>query len=201
VPEITGDPAPVPGPVPNQYGRPCLVAGVRLGRLRADQARLLAEVAAAAEGGTIVVTPWRSLVVDTATDSEAGVLAGLGAAGLIVDPASPWAGVSACAGRPGCAKSLADVRADAATAINAADAATAISAADTVTALGVPGRSAVGGRRIRLHWAGCERRCGQPTGPVAVALAGADGYRVTGPGGEESGGSLAERVARARVPR
>ncbi|MEU0884623.1 hypothetical protein ABZ345_39040 [Lentzea sp. NPDC005914] len=67
--------------------------GVPLGRL---DAHLL-------PGVPVRLTPWRGLVVPAGTDTT----------GLITDPASPWHGVSACAGRPGCAKSLSDVRADA----------------------------------------------------------------------------------------
>jgi precorrin-3B synthase len=183
VPEITDDPAPVPGPVPSPYGRLCVVAGARLGRLRADQARLLAEISAEVESGSLVVTPWRSVVADAGPQPVADLLARLAAAGLVVEPASPWAGVSACAGRPGCARSLADVRADAA----------------SVVAAG-PVHDG-GGRRLRMHWVGCERRCGLPAGPVAVAVATGDGYAVTAPDGPPPPGPLAERVARARVPR
>lgn len=71
-----------------------VVAGVPLGRL--DPAT------AAALTGDLVVTPWRSLVLDGPVPE-----------GLLVDPADPLARVSACTGRPGCASALADVRADA----------------------------------------------------------------------------------------
>jgi precorrin-3B synthase len=64
--------------------------------------------------------------------------------------------VSACAGRPGCAKALADVRGDA------------------LTALGQlpPGR---------IHVSGCARRCGAPRAAHvdAVALPGG-GYEIDG---------------------
>jgi precorrin-3B synthase len=84
-----------------------------------------------------VVTPWRTVVLaDPVLPVER-----LAAAGLVVDPEA--AGVSACAGRPGCAKSLADVRADAREAL----------AAGRVPA----------GRRV--HVVGCARRCGAPRGP------------------------------------
>ncbi|GAB3825116.1 hypothetical protein [Dactylosporangium cerinum] len=80
----------------------------------------------------------------------------LTAAGLVTDPGSPWAGVTACAGRPGCAKALADVRADARAAVEAGTAPT-----------GLP-----------VHWVGCERRCGAPKGRHVEMLATADGYQV-----------------------
>jgi precorrin-3B synthase len=68
--------------------------------------------------------------------------------------------VSACAGRPGCAKSLADVRTDAATAV----------ATGTLPAGGA-----------RQHWAGCERRCGRPAGDVVDVVATSVGYRIDSP--------------------
>ncbi|OEV12657.1 hypothetical protein AN218_07175, partial [Streptomyces nanshensis] len=77
----------------------------------------------------------------------------LASAGLITDPASPRAGVGACAGRPGCARSLADVRADA-------------------TALTGPGP-------LPVYWSGCERRCGRPRGDRVEAVAEPSGYRVS----------------------
>ncbi|MEV0676287.1 hypothetical protein AB0I60_07145 [Actinosynnema sp. NPDC050436] len=108
-----------------------LVAGVPLGRL---DARLLA-------GTPVRVTPWRSLVLPAGAD----------ASGLFTDPASPWHGVTACAGRPGCAKSLTDVR------------------ADVVRWINTPHRG-------RVHWSGCARRCGRPPGDVVEFVATGDGY-------------------------
>jgi precorrin-3B synthase len=88
--------------------------------------------------------------------AEAGRVARLlDAAGLVTDPASPWVGVTACTGRPGCAKSLADVQEDA--------------------RRWVAGRS--GPTEVPVHWAGCERRCGLPRGPVVQMVATADGYQ------------------------
>ncbi|MCU1605658.1 MAG: cobG, partial [Modestobacter sp.] len=58
-----------------------------------------------------------------------------------------------------CAKSLADVRADATTAVTTA----------TLPAGGA-----------RQHWAGCERRCGRPQGGVIDVVATPTGYRVEG---------------------
>ncbi|MCG8921879.1 hypothetical protein [Lentzea sp. CC55] len=105
--------------------------GVPLGRL--DAAQL--------PGVPLRLTPWRSLVVP----------AGTGTSGLITDPASPWHGVSACTGRPGCAKSLSDVRADA--------------------------RAWLGTPHDRpVHWSGCARRCGRPAGDVIEFVATGDGY-------------------------
>jgi precorrin-3B synthase len=62
--------------------------------------------------------------------------------------------VSACIGHPGCAKSRADVRADAGKVLS-----------------GLPAR-------LRAHFAGCERRCGKPAGQYVDVVAEGDGYRV-----------------------
>jgi precorrin-3B synthase len=148
-------PAPVLGPagaVAQDDGRTALVAVVPLSRLTADQAELLTETAVT----DLQVTPWRSVVVPDLPDATAA--GDLIAAGLVLDPASPWLRVTACAGRPGCAKSLADVRTDAAQAV----------AAGTLPAGGAP-----------QHWAGCERRCGRPRGDVVDVVATGTGYRVS----------------------
>lgn len=76
----------------------------------------------------VVVTPWRSVVVP---EYRPELLA-----------LSSDTGVSACIGRPGCAKSRADVRAD----------------ARRVSA--------------RAHFSGCERRCGKPRDAVDVVAQG-----------------------------
>ncbi|WP_018680751.1 hypothetical protein [Actinokineospora enzanensis] len=126
-----------PGPVVFADGVPGYGATVPLGRLTAAQARTL---------GDVIVTPWRGIVVR-------GDGAGLAAAGLLTDPGAPGIGVTACAGKPGCAKALADVR----------------SLALTVR---TPGRA--------VHWSGCGRRCGRPAGDVLDVVATEDGYLVDG---------------------
>ncbi len=137
-----------PGPAPcrRDDGGLALVVAPLLGELTARQVRLLADAAP-----SVVITPWRTVVLPDPRVPAAE----LAAAGLLVAP-GPAADVSACTGRPGCAKALADVRADA------------------LAALGLlPGG--------RLHVSGCARRCGAPrTAHVdAVALAGG-GYLVDG---------------------
>jgi precorrin-3B synthase len=135
-------------------GRVALVATVPLGSLGQAQAAALVEVAGAGLG-ELRVTPWRSVVLGGLADTDDAVER-LVAVGLVVEPDSPWNGVTACAGRPGCAKALADVRAD----------------ARRVT----PGIAA--GRAV--HWSGCERRCGRPAGEFIDVVAVRNGYSVDG---------------------
>jgi len=134
-------------------GRTALLAMTRLGRLSADQADLLATLAA-----EVQLTPWRTVVVpDLAEDAVDDAAVDLFRTGLVFDEASPWTVVTACAGRPGCAKALADVRAD-------------------VTALVAAGTLPAGG--ARQHWAGCGRRCGRPQGDVVDVVAAPTGYLI-----------------------
>jgi precorrin-3B synthase len=145
---------------------------VPLGRLSGVQMKVLEKAE------LIVVTPWRGVVVpDLTPEAAAGWLHELSAAGLEVSPGSRWAGVTACAGRPGCAKALADVRADASVA----------SVAET-------------GRLLPVHWVGCARGCGSPAGRHVRAEATGQGYAVTGPGfaGTGSAAEVGALVAAAR---
>lgn len=151
-------PAPV-GPVP---GARAVVAAPRFGELPAATLHELGRRAPAAHrtpavhsasaahsaGRALTVTPWRTVVVH---DTSAGELVEL--PDLVVDPADPLLGVSACIGAPRCAKSHADVRADAA-------------------ALAQAGVSA--------HFAGCSRRCGRPGGSHIDVVAAEGGYHVGG---------------------
>lgn len=134
------DPARLPssGPPPVGPHGAAVVAAARFGQLRSTALRALGEV---------VVTPWRTVVVTGMARGE------LAAMGLVVDPAAPSLGVSACIGSPRCAKSRSDVRTD----------------AEAVLNLGV-----------RAHFSGCERRCGRPREPHADVLAVEGGYRVDG---------------------
>ncbi len=129
-------------------GRIALAAAAPLGVLQARVAEYLAAI-----GAPMIITPWRSVLVcdldDGVADAALRVLAPMG---LVFDENSPWLGVSACTGSPGCEHSAADVRADATRA-----------AADTGTA--------------HRHFVGCERACGSPpAGEVLIATG--DGYRL-----------------------
>ena len=121
-------------------GRVALGAAVPLGVLTARQAQFLAAIET-----PVVITPGRSVLVcdltEAAADTALRVLAPMG---LVFDDASPWLRISACVGSPGCERSRADVRAEAA-------------------------RVAASGAGAG-HYVGCERACGSPlSGPVLVA--------------------------------
>jgi len=139
------------GWLPQGDGRVALGAAVPLGVLHAGVAEYLAAI-----GAPLVITPWRSVLICDLDDGVADVaLRVLAPMGLVFDENSPWLSVSACTGSPGCEHSAADVRADAAAALD----------------------DPVDGHR---HFVGCERACGSP--PIgAVLVATGDGYRLRGP--------------------
>ncbi|MDI3417755.1 precorrin-3B synthase [Streptomyces luteolus] len=157
--EIRTRPASVTeGPLPGVSGD-ALSVHIPLGRLSARQWDVLTRTAER-HGGELRLTPWRGAVVPApGLDASAAsyALAQLAATGLVTSPDSPWLRVGACVGRPGCAKSHADVRADAARALDAA-----------------------GGAHLPLYWSGCERRCGHPrTERIDVVASPGGGYRLS----------------------
>ncbi|MFD9500971.1 cobalamin biosynthesis protein CobG [Streptomyces sp. NPDC060035] len=171
---------PALGPVHGRHRDVALSVGVPLGRLDRNHWRLLSSA------GELRLTPWRGVVVTgVAPDHADDLLAGLSEAGLITGPGSPWAGVGACIGRPGCAKSLADVRAEAGAAVGPAG-------------------------RLPVYWSGCERRCGHPHGEWIDVVATPDGHRISHVTGDRrdatatvrnNPAALAAAVAAARSPR
>ncbi|MGJ7906177.1 precorrin-3B synthase [Actinopolyspora sp. H202] len=182
---------PAVGELARSEGRAALGVGAPLGRLSPAQLRCIIRAAEAASG-TVRLTPWRTVVVPGVAEEECSTwLSALHSCGLIVETASPFNGATACAGEPGCAKSLADVHRDAARGLAYVEAA---DAGDTDTGV------------LPVHWAGCSRRCGLPRGPVVEVLASPSGYRVsstTAAGTEtwatEAGtDEVAEAVRRAR---
>ncbi|MEV7593682.1 cobalamin biosynthesis protein CobG [Streptomyces sp. NPDC089922] len=150
------------------------------GRLTTDQWRLLVRLDD--RGAGMRITPWRTVVLPDVPLRAPGTdgPALLEGAGLVVSPDSSWQSVTACTGRPGCAKSTADVRADA--------------------------RAVVERTRgtLPVHWSGCERRCGHPRGTRWVdVLATEDGYRIASRGPLLSGRPELEAAltaARAAAP-
>ncbi|MFG2976134.1 cobalamin biosynthesis protein CobG [Streptomyces sp. NPDC048331] len=149
-------PPPRPGRSAGRDGRVTLCVLPPLGRLDTAQWRVLVRVADEEGSGRLRVTPWRGVVLPAVGGPGP---ARIEDAGLVLTSDSPWETVTACTGRPGCVKSLADVRADA---------------------------RAVADRArgpLPVHWSGCERRCGHPRGTAWVDLvATGSGYRLAAPG-------------------
>jgi precorrin-3B synthase len=165
-PVDASSPADLIGVVPQDDGLAAVAALVPLGRLDGVPLRALEDAE------LLIVTPWRGVVVADLPPEAARAWADrLAAAGLAVTPGSPWSGVTACAGRPGCAKSLADVRADATAAARFVD--------------GLP-----------VHWVGCARACGSPAGPHVRAEATTGGYLIT----RRPAGGDDEPAVRVRAP-
>jgi precorrin-3B synthase len=152
--------APPPGIIAGREGRSALSVAAPLGRLTSEQWWLLASVATRHGSGELRVTPWRGVVLPALPTAGApGQLSELAEAGLITTTGSPWWGVGACTGLPGCAKSLTDVRAE---------------AAATATA---------GHGGLPVYWSGCARRCGHPPGDTWVdVVAAPEGYHVAAQG-------------------
>ncbi|MEU5999439.1 precorrin-3B synthase [Streptomyces sp. NPDC047197] len=174
---------PALGIVPGPLGTAALSIGLPLGSISSPQWQTLTDTARHHGVGELRLTPWRGVVLPGVARREAArLLADLGAADLITGPDSPWTGVGACIGRPGCAKALDDVRA------------TATAASGPVGALPV-------------YWSGCERRCGHPHGEWIDVVATPDGHQISHVHGEKrdtpasipgSPGALAAAVAAAR---
>jgi precorrin-3B synthase len=144
-------PHPPLGRIDQEGGLVAVGAAVPLGRLSPTQGAALADA-----GTEVVITPWRGVVVPDLPAARAGVVMdSLRDNGFLLDPGAPGVGVTACAGRGGCAKALADVRADAA----------AMIASGAVAP-------------VPVHWSGCARRCGRPRGEVIDVVATEDGYTV-----------------------
>lgn len=133
-----------PGGVQQRDGRIALTALAPFGQLWPAMLRTLA----ALNGDVRVSTRRTVTLVDLDPGAVGATRDTLAAGELVLDGASGWVGVTACAGTAGCPRALADVRAAA-------------------------GRRA----RVRAatdppeHWAACERRCGElPGTPVTVAV-------------------------------
>ncbi len=205
----TPQPPPAPGLVTGPEGRHAVSVAVPLGRADADQWRLLTALASRSGADELRMTPWRGVVLPGLSPDDArDACSALSEAGLVTAPDSPWLGVGACTGRPGCAKSLADVRAD--TARMVADTergagGTARGATGAKRRAGSTARGAAGAERVAgdtapgddrnepgpgtgpgpgtaplpVYVSGCERRCGHPGGRWVDALATGDaGYRI-----------------------
>lgn len=94
--------------------------------------------------GTVVITPWRGLVVPAVDARDArDALESLRKAGLVTDAASAWSRVFACVGAPGCARAQFNTR----------------RVAEQMIAAGAVGVDEI------VYVGGCDRRCGQPAVP------------------------------------
>jgi len=119
------------------------------------------------------ITPWRGVVLPHFGPDDAGAtLSELSALGFVTAAAGPWAGATACTGRPGCARALTDVR----------------GAAPTVLSAAPPGAAG-----LPVHFSGCARRCGHPSTPHVEVVASDAGYRV-GRSGENGTVEPPERI-------
>jgi precorrin-3B synthase len=153
---------PAPGLIDQTDGRLAVCALAPLGLLTHAQAEALAAAAELSDADTdgpraaLRITPWRRVVIrDLQLPAALAARELLSSVGLVVEPDTAWSRLTACAGRPGCAKSLTDVHAD----------------ARAFAAVAEPSGP-------RMHWAGCERGCGTPSGSDVVrVLATVDGYR------------------------
>ncbi|MGW2299895.1 cobalamin biosynthesis protein CobG [Streptomyces sp. NPDC001809] len=200
---VSGEPVPAPvlpqgpPPAPGVLGPAALSVLAPLGRLTAARLRALLPA------DEVRLTPWRGVVV---AGTDPGRLPLLDAAGLITRPDSPWAGITACTGRPGCAKSLADVRADA-TPGPAAGPAPGPAAGPALRPAAGPAPGPAAGPApepappvLPVHFSGCERRCGHPHGAWTDVLATAGGdYLVDGVPTPRT--ALPEAVTAARTTR
>lgn len=207
--ETRGTQQPPLGLVPSPDGTVSLSVHAPLGRLSVAQWRMLCAREADGRGGTgsgdggdrtdsaaptqegpaLRLTPWRGVIVPGLSPATAhDLLVRLRTAGLITTADSPWHGVGACAGRPGCAKALSDVRADAAAAVRA-----------DATASATPG-----GGPLPVHWSGCARRCGRPQSAHVDVVATGEGVydisvRGSAPRAHSAPDVLAGAVAAART--
>ncbi|MDN4147927.1 precorrin-3B synthase [Pseudomonas tohonis] len=124
-----------------------------LGRLQASQLLTLAELAQRHGDGSLHMTPWQSVLLPNVPGQEtAPLLAELTALGLCTDIDAPLARIQACTGSAGCAKGLADTKADALT------------------------LAAVLPDGAQVHLCGCPRSCAAANVAPLTLLATGDGH-------------------------
>ena len=92
----------------------CVGAAPSLGRLTADDLRLLAREARRCAAIDVRLTPWRTFIVTGLNRHQAEGLAGaLARRGLVVDPEDSRLAIVACSGAPACANAARAVQAEA----------------------------------------------------------------------------------------
>ena len=154
-------------------GRWAVTALAPLGRLSPATARALARLA---DSGSALVrlSPARTVsVVDVEDAAVEHVARTLTDQGLVLDPASGWQGLTACAGLGACANARVDVR----------GAAAARADVRRVAGISVP-----------EHWSACERGCGRPAVVALAATAGETGIDVERDGVDHRAGDVPEAL-------
>ncbi|MBD8614613.1 precorrin-3B synthase [Pseudomonas putida] len=124
-----------------------------LGRLTPVMLRGAAQLARDHGNGTLRMTPWQGLLLPDLCDPEP-VLQALAELGFITGPQQPLAAMIACTGASGCAKGLADTKADAV----------------RLAAL-LPDRAP-----LSVHFSGCPRSCAAAHVAPATLLASSAGH-------------------------
>jgi precorrin-3B synthase len=133
----------------------CVGAAPLLGRMTAEDLRVLAREARRCSAADVRLTPWRAFIVAGLDRGGAERLAAaLGYGGFILDSADPRLAIVACSGAPACANAARAVQADA-----------------LEFALSVPP-----GRGIVLHVSGCEKGCAHGRAAPFTLVARASGY-------------------------
>ncbi|WP_296249390.1 precorrin-3B synthase [Pseudomonas sp. UBA4194] len=124
-----------------------------LGRLTPAMLRGAARLAREHGDGTVRITPWQGLLLPNLVRPQA-VLAQLTALGFITAAEQPLAALIACTGSAGCAKGLADTKADA-----------------RLLAQRLPNR-----QPLSVHLSGCARSCASAHVAPATLLATSPGH-------------------------
>jgi precorrin-3B synthase len=140
----------------HQFGpAACVGAAPSLGRVTADDLRLLAREARRRAAIDVRLTPWRALIVAVLNPSHADdFAAALTRAGFVVDPGDPRLAIVACSGAPACANAARAVQAEALEFVSV-----------------VPP-----GQGIVLHVSGCEKGCAHGRAAPFTLVARESGY-------------------------
>lgn len=181
------------GVLASDDGSRLLSALVPLGSLNAAMMAAVHD-AALVGGGSVVVTPWRGVVIPgLPTDQVNAAARALRGAGLRLDEGSGWEGVTACTGAPGCQHAQDDTHALATHLAASAGRPDRIGLDDASEPMGAP-------RRLPVHVVACERRCGAPAGAHVELLArgGVLSVRRGGDGTQVARAGLLAAVDRAR---
>ena len=150
-----GTQAPIGIGTQRQPGRVHIGGVPPLGRLNAEQLLGLAALARRLGDSSLRLTPWQSVLLPNIAEADAmAVLQSMQGLGLLVDADAPLARLIACTGSSGCAKGLADTKADA-----------------RRLAEGLP----TGSQQPGIHLSGCSRSCAAAHRAPVTLLAVAEG--------------------------